>query len=144
MILVFTGVRKKSNTANHIAKTYVQKLNRIKKKNITEIIKHSKIAKELIKERKFNDFGMLLNETWKAKRELSDSVSSDKLDYIYNLGIKNGALGGKLLGAGGAGFFLFYLPKNKREIFLNSFKKFICIPFKFEQEGSAIIFNETK
>ena len=78
------------------------------------------------------------------KKELSNSVSSDRVDHIYNLGIKNGALGGKLLGAGGAGFFLFYLPKNKREIFLNSFKNFTCIPFKFEQEGSTIIFNETK
>ena len=144
MILVFTGVRKKSNTANYVAKTYVQKLNKNKKNSIIEIIKHAKIAKKLIKEKKFDDFGILLNETWKAKRELSNSVSSDKLDYIYKLGMKNGALGGKLLGAGGAGFFLFYLPKNKREIFLNSFKKFTCIPFKFEQEGSTIIFNDKR
>ena len=144
MILVFTGIRKKSSTANHVAKSYVQQLNRNKKNNIIEIIKHAKIAKKLIKDRKFDDFGMLLNETWKKKKELSNSVSSDRVDHIYNLGIKNGALGGKLLGAGGAGFFLFYLPKNKREIFLNSFKNFTCIPFKFEQEGSTIIFNETK
>jgi D-glycero-alpha-D-manno-heptose-7-phosphate kinase len=143
MILVFTGVRGKSKTANNIAKTYVSKLN-YKKNNILEIMKHAEIAKKLLKERKFNDFGLLLNETWKFKRELSSSVTTDKVDYVYNLGIKNGALGGKLLGAGGAGFFLFYLPKNKRELFLNSFKNFTCIPFKFEQEGSTIIFNEKK
>ena len=143
MILVFTGVRGKSKTANNIAKTYVSKLN-YKKNNILEIMKHAEIAKKLLKNKKFDDFGLLLNETWKFKRELSSSITSDRVDSVYNLGIKNGALGGKLLGAGGAGFFLFYLPKNKREIFLNAFKKFVCIPFKFEQEGSTIIFNETK
>lgn len=144
MMLVFAGVRKKTKTANYVAKTYVQNLNKSKKKNINEIIQHAKIAKNLIIERNFDDFGILLNETWKAKRELSKFVSSDKLDFIYNLGIKNGALGGKLLGAGGAGFFLFYIPKNKRDIFLRSFKKFTCIPFKFEQEGSTIIFNDKR
>ena len=144
MILVFSGVRKKSNTANYIAKTYVQKLNKIKKNNILEVIKHAKIAKKLILEKKFNDFGLLLNETWKVKKELSNEVSNDKLDYIYNLGLKSGALGGKLLGAGGAGFFLFYIPKRNREKFLKAFKNFTSIPFKFEKEGSSIIFNEVK
>jgi D-glycero-alpha-D-manno-heptose-7-phosphate kinase len=143
MILVFTGARGKSKTANNIAKTYVSKLN-YKKNNILEVMKHAEIAKKLLKERKFNDFGLLLNETWKFKRELSSLITTDKVDYVYNLGIKNGALGGKLLGAGGAGFFLFYLPINKRELFLNSFKNFTCISFKFEQEGSTIIFKETK
>ena len=74
--------QKEINTANYVAKTYVQKLNKNKKNSIIEIIKHAKIAKKLIKEKKFDDFGVLLNETWKAKRELSNSVSSDKLDYI--------------------------------------------------------------
>ena len=75
----------------------------------------------------------MLNETWKA-RELSNSVSSDKLDYIYKLGMKNGALGGKLLGAGGTGF-LFYLPKNKREIFLNSFKNLHVFHLNLNKKG---------
>ena len=110
----------------------------------TFLVDYVCLAKNLIVERNFDDFGILLNETWKAKRELSKYVSSDRLDFIYNLGIKNGALGGKLLGAGGAGFFLFYLPRNKREAFLSSFKKFTCIPFKFEQEGSTIIFNDKR
>ena len=144
MILVFTGVRKKSKTANNIAKTYVSKLGKKKKKNIIEIIKHAKIAKKLLIEKNFNDFGLLLDETWKAKKELSNSVTSYKLDSIYKLGLKNGALGGKLLGAGGAGFFLFYLPETKREFFLKAFNNFTCIPFKFEQEGSTIIFNDKR
>ncbi len=141
LILVFTGVRERSKTANHIAKTYVSKLDN-KRKNIEEIMKHAEIAKILLKNLQFDDFGQLLNETWKLKRELSSSVSTSKLDHVYQLGIKSGALGGKLLGAGGAGFFLFYLPYDKKKQFINSFKQFTCIQFKFEQEGSKIIFNE--
>ena len=144
MILVFTGVRGKSKTANNIAKTYVSKLDRKKKNNILQIINHAKIAKKLLIQKNFEDFGYLLNETWKFKRDLSSSVTNSKLDYIYDLGIKSGALGGKLLGAGGAGFFLFYVPEHKRENFINIFKKFTCIPFKFDQEGSSIIFNEKR
>lgn len=144
MILVFTGVRKKSKTANNVAKTYVSNLNKNKKINIIEIMKHAKIAKKLLIEKKFDDFGLLLDETWQLKRELSNSVTSDRLDSIYKLGLKNGALGGKLLGAGGAGFFLFYLPKINRETFLQAFKNFTCIPFKFEKEGSSIIFDDKR
>ena len=77
-------------------------------------------------------------------KELSNEVSTDKLDYIYTLGPTRGASGGQLLGAGGAGFFLFYIPKRNREKFLKAFKNFTSIPFKFEKEGSSIIFNETK
>jgi D-glycero-alpha-D-manno-heptose-7-phosphate kinase len=144
MILVFSGVRNRNKTANNIASSYVSTFTNNNKKHIYEIIKHAQMAKKLIKNKKFDDFGILLNETWKAKRELSKLISSDKIDYIYELGITNGALGGKLLGAGGAGFFLFYLPKNKREVFLNSFKKVTCIPFKFEQQGSRIVFNDER
>ena len=144
LVLVFTGVRKKSETANNVASTYVSKLSKNKKKNILKVIDHVKLAKKYLKNEKFDDFGALLNETWIAKRELSKAVTNNKLDAVYKLGLKNGALGGKLLGAGGAGFFLFYIEENKKEFFLKAFEKFTCIPFKFEQEGSSIIFNDKR
>ncbi len=144
MILVFTGVRKKFKTANNIAQTYVSNFEKKNKMNIFEIINHAKIAKKLLKNKKFDDFGLLLNETWKVKRSLSSHVTNSKLDYIYNLGLKSGALGGKLLGAGGAGFFLFYVPLPKKNKFLKSFEKFTHIPFKFESKGSSIIFNDKR
>ena len=144
LVLVFTGVRKKSETANNVASTYVSKLSKSKKKNILKVIDHVKLAKKYLKNEKFDDFGALLNETWIAKRELSKAVTNNKLDAVYKLGLKNGALGGKLLGAGGAGFFLFYIEENKKEFFLKAFEKFTCIPFKFEQEGSSIIFNDKR
>tara|TARA_B100000780_G_scaffold264647_1_gene219463 strand:+ start:2828 stop:3835 length:1008 start_codon:yes stop_codon:yes gene_type:complete len=144
LVLVFTGVRKQSETANHVASTYVSKLSKSKKKNILKVIDHVKLAKKYLKNEKFDDFGALLNETWIAKRELSKVVTNNKLDAVYKLGLKNGALGGKLLGAGGAGFFLFYIEESKKEFFLKAFEKFTCIPFKFEQEGSSIIFNDKR
>ena len=142
LILVFVGIRKNLSTANDIARTFVKKLRTQKKKEIFEIINHAKIAKEFIKSKNFDDIGLLLNETWKIKRNLSSSVSNSKLDDIYQFGINSGATGGKLLGAGGSGFFLFYVPSEKKKIFLKKFKNFITIPFKFEKNGSKIIFND--
>jgi len=83
------------------------------------------------------DFGISMNEAWHAKRRFSSKISSPELDDIYNNAIKNGALGGKLLGAGGGGFFLFFVePKNR-----TSLTKYInesgLIPknFRFEPDG---------
>ena len=64
---------------------------------------------------------------------------------IYNTAIKNGAIGGKLLGAGGGGFFLFYVPHFKQKYFIKNFKKMVTIPFNFTSERSSILFkNFTK
>ena len=137
--LVFTGVKR---TASHIAKTYVKKLDNIKKSSILEILQHVEIAKKLLKNNNFDDFGLLLNETWKIKKALSSSITSYDVNFIYDKGIKNGAIGGKLLGAGGGGFFLFYVPKANQKIFIKNMKNFILLPVKFEKNGSQIIINE--
>jgi D-glycero-alpha-D-manno-heptose-7-phosphate kinase len=137
--LVFTGVKR---TASHIAKTYVKKLDNIKKSSILEILQHVEIAKKLLKNNNFDDFGLLLNETWKIKKALSSSITSYEVNFIYDKGIKNGAIGGKLLGAGGGGFFLFYVPKVNQKIFIKNMKNFILLPVKFEKNGSQIIINE--
>ena len=142
LILVFAGVRENSKTANEIAKTFVNKLTTEKKKNILEIIQHTKVAKKLLKSKDFDAFGELLNETWKLKKDLSSSVSNSKINEIYDYGIKCGAIGGKLLGAGGSGFFLFYVPKINKNFFNKKFKSFIKVPFKFEKKGTRIIFND--
>lgn len=141
MILVFSGTRRKNTTANHIASSYVSTLANNNKKHIFEIMEHVKIAKKIFKSKNFEDIGPLLHETWKIKKKLSSFLSNSIIDEIYNLGIKNGSTGGKLLGAGGAGFILFFLPKKSRVKFLKAFKNFTTINFKFENEGSKIIFN---
>ena len=68
-------------------------------------------------------------------------ISNEKIDEVYELGMQNGSLGGKLLGAGNGGFLLFYVPKEKHGKFTYAFKKFIITPFNFSSSGSEIIFK---
>lgn len=87
-----------------------------------------------------DDFGRMLHETWKLKRELSEKVSTSALDEIYQGGIRSGALGGKLLGAGGGGFLLFYAPQEKHQDIRTALKDLIEVDFKFEHAGSKIVY----
>ena len=75
---------------------------------------------------------------------ISKTNNSSKINEIYNSAMKNGAEGGKLLGAGGGGFFLFYVPVQKQKKLLKHFKKLINVPFKFTSEGSKIIFKHSE
>jgi D-glycero-alpha-D-manno-heptose-7-phosphate kinase len=90
-----------------------------------------------------SELAILLNESWKVKKNLSKQVSNSKLDEIYNYGIKNGAIAGKLLGAGSGGFFLFLASsKSEKNRLINSFKKNIHVNFNFENLGTNIILNK--
>lgn len=84
-------------------------------------------------------FGELLHEAWQTKRKLSSAISSSHLDDIYQKAMNAGALGGKLLGAGGGGFFLFFVEPNKRNAVQESLMPLQLIDFSFEYEGSRII-----
>ena len=83
----------------------------------------------------------MLHESWLRKKSLSSKITNSSIDDIYDKAIKKGALGGKLLGAGGGGFLLLYVPKFKQKNFLKNFNKFVHIPFDFENTGSKIIFK---
>lgn len=90
-----------------------------------------------------SELAILLNESWKVKKNLSKQVSNSKLDEIYNYGIKNGAIAGKLLGAGSGGFFLFLAgSESEKNKLINSFKKNIYVNFNFENLGTNIILNK--
>lgn len=84
-------------------------------------------------------FGNLLHESWKLKRELSTMVSNNTVDSIYEGARSAGALGGKLMGAGGSGFMFFYVPPEKQAAVREAMKHFLEVPFRFESEGSTII-----
>ena len=87
-----------------------------------------------------DDFGYYLNEGWMMKKTLASGISSGNIDAFYDHAIKSGALGGKLLGAGGAGFMLFYCPTYKKEEFLNNMKGYEQLDFGFDDFGSKIIY----
>ena len=100
-------------------------------------------GERLLKNCDFDDFGRLLNESWMLKKSLSKVISNNKINELYSFAMQNGALGGKLLGAGGGGFMLFYMPKNLQKKFLEKInKKTVRVPFKFSNEGSTITFNK--
>lgn len=86
------------------------------------------------------DFGRLLHEGWQLKRSISSSIAPDFVDDIYARARKAGAIGGKLLGAGGGGFMLFFVkPEDKPKIY-EALKDLLLVPFDFETTGSQIIF----
>jgi D-glycero-alpha-D-manno-heptose-7-phosphate kinase len=87
-----------------------------------------------------DDFGRLLHQTWMLKRELSGMVSNSSVDGIYETAIKHGALGGKLLGAGGTGFMVFYVPPEKQADVLQALSAYLHVPFTFENEGSTLVY----
>lgn len=91
------------------------------------------------KERNLDDFGKLLDETWKLKRQTGGAVSTDGIDCLYQKGIEAGALGGKLLGAGGGGFLVFYVQPDKREALAKAMGELMNIPFEFENGGTRVI-----
>lgn len=87
-----------------------------------------------------DEFGYLLDQAWHLKKETSASISNSRIDDLYETAIANGALGGKLLGAGGGGFLLFYVPTEKQDNVRNALK-LLEVPFNFENKGTQIIYN---
>lgn len=91
-------------------------------------------------ESSLDDFGALLDTQWKIKRSLTSKITNSSIDEIYNLGVSNGAIGGKLLGAGGGGFMLFYAPADRHSRIRSALADKLFVPFKFENTGSQIIY----
>jgi len=115
LLLLYTGIQRDAHT---IANNYVHKLSNQKEKNIRKIIQYVNLGEQFIQSGNLDDFGRLLHETWMQKKELSSTISNNKIDQLYSQFIKNGALGGKLLGAGGGGFLLLYIKNTKKNFFL--------------------------
>lgn len=137
-MLFFTGI---SRNASDIAKEQIKNT----RKNEKELEQMSSLvdkAYKILRSEKphFKDFGRLLNETWKLKQSLSSKISNNFVDDIYKTAIKNGAVGGKLLGAGGGGFMLFYAEPKNQERLKKALKGLLNIPFEFDFSGSEIIF----
>lgn len=91
------------------------------------------------KQSNLNDFGRLLDTTWKLKRGAGNAVSTADIDILYNKGMRAGALGGKLLGAGGGGFLLFYAEPEYHQAVKAAMKDLLYVPFKFEEGGTRVI-----
>lgn len=139
LLMLFTGL---SRFSFEIQKTTKVAMNQ-KTAELLEMLKMVDIAEDILvsPDTSLDDFGRLLNETWLLKRSISNKISTDYIDETYQKALSAGALGGKLLGAGGGGCLLFYVPEDKHESVRNALSGMLEINFRFENEGTKIIVN---
>ncbi len=137
LLLYFTGF---SRFACEIAKEQIRETrNRAKELHQMRSMVNEGLS-ILTGPRQVNQFGKLLHEAWRLKKSLTDRITTPAIDQIYSAGLRAGATGGKLLGAGGGGFILFFVKPEKQKHFKAKMKKLLEIPFRFDFSGSQIIF----
>lgn len=138
LLMLYTGVTRKASTVlKEQDKRNVNGDNQLvlnKMVSLAHDLKNSLVNNEL------KDFGSLLNQNWLLKKTLAGNISNSEIDRWYEIGIKNGALGGKILGAGGGGFLLFYASPEAQVKIKQSLKELTPISFSFEPQGSKIIY----
>ena len=137
VMLFYTGIKR---TASTVASTYVNDIGRHRPqlRMIQNLVDEGLAL--LSSDKDIALFGELLHEAWQAKQSLSKQVSNDRVDDIYQEARAAGAIGGKLLGAGGGGFIMFFVPPEQRESVKQRLQGLIHVPCKFEFSGSQIVF----
>lgn len=140
LVLYFTGF---SRTASEIAQEQL-KVTPSKKRELELMQQLVDEAEGIVTNpnRCLDDFGKLLNESWQIKRTLTQKITNSSIDSIYECGMQAGALGGKLLGAGGGGFMLFYIAPEKQAELRARLKNLLCVPFGFSNRGSHVVVSE--
>ena len=137
LMLFFTGfVRYSSDVQEANASSSEEKT-----KRLLEMLELVNDAEKILtdKQADLDEFGRLLDHTWKLKRGTGKVVSTESIDEIYVRGMEAGALGGKLLGAGGGGFLLFYVQEEKQRSVMKALEDLLYIPFEFETSGTCVI-----
>lgn len=138
LLLFYTGIPRGSS---NIAKMMVESIPH-RQRELSSMQKMVDVAVDFLAKGALDDFGRLLDETWQLKRSLSKHVAPNFINEIYARARAAGALGGKVLGAGGGGFMLFYVRKDERVTLLKALEDLLVVPFEFETGGSQIIFYD--
>lgn len=139
LMLFFTGFSRLSASIQKDTMKAIQS----KEKNLLEMKQLVFEAERIItSDSSLNDFGRLMDCTWKLKRDLTSKVSTNMIDEIYEKAKKAGATGGKLLGAGGGGFLLFYVEEENQFKVKEVLSDLMYVPFNFENKGSNVIYFE--
>ena len=138
LLLFYTGVQRFSSEIQ--ADTFAKPIDKTQqRKDMLAMVDEAE--KVLVdKNISLNEFGKLLDTTWKLKRGTGSKISNGSIDNLYNMALKAGALGGKLLGAGGGGFLLFYCEKEKQENLKEALEKLMIVPFNFESDGAQVLY----
>lgn len=138
LMLFYTGIMR---TAEKVARSYVKDI-KVKEQQLMRMHGMVDEAIEILKSGDLDDLGILLNEAWQEKRSLSKVVSNSHVDEIYIAAKSEGAIGGKLCGAGGGGFLLLYVPTENQLSVKNRLAHLLNVPFNFEIDGSRIVFYD--
>lgn len=137
LMLFFTGF---SRSASEIAQVQIRNIGN----RVDELCKIYSMVNDaldiLSSETDIRHFGEMLHEAWMFKRSLSNRITSDRIDGIYERARQAGAIGGKLLGAGGGGFFLLFVEPEKQQAVKDALRQYLYVPFEFETGGSQIIY----
>lgn len=138
LMMFFTGFTRFSSDVQKVNKVSSTEEKRARLQKMYELVDE---AEEVLtnKDRDLDDFGRLLDVTWKLKKGTGSSISTESIDDLYEKGMNAGALGGKLLGAGGGGFLVFYVQPEKQGAVKEAMKDLLYIPFKFEDGGTRVI-----
>jgi D-glycero-alpha-D-manno-heptose-7-phosphate kinase len=139
LLLIYTGI---ARTASQIAEKQIASI-----PEKTEVLKRMQAmvyeaADVLTGDGDIREFGRLLHETWELKRSISPEVSTPLIDDLYARARKAGAIGGKLLGAGGGGFVVLFVEPQKRQSVLDALKDYLMVPFEIESNGTHIVLYE--
>lgn len=137
LLLFFTGL---SRSASEIASAQIKNTPN-KEKELKAMYAMVDTAIAFLERGDLDSFGRMLHESWQLKRSLSDVISTSHIDAIYDAAREAGALGGKLLGAGGGGFMLIYADPFMHSKIKERLKSLLNVPFKFEKAGSEVIYN---
>lgn len=138
LIMIYTG---ETRSASQILKNQSQEMSKEDKRLVVKkMVDMAYELRSVLQNNQIDDFGRILHEGWLLKQSISAGISNENISNLYNKGLEAGALGGKLLGAGGSGFILFYCPKEKQADFRNAMSQYKELPFKFDNTGSKIIY----
>lgn len=138
LLMFYTGSQR---SASKILATQTENTKKADKKAILkEMVSLVNPLRDELYKGNVDAMGQLLHKNWLLKKQLANKISNPIIDSAYDLAMKNGALGGKLLGAGGGGFLLFYCPKKKQKGLIEALNHLREFEFKFEREGSKIIY----
>lgn len=138
LLLFFTGFTRFSADIQKNTKTNINSKHNQLMQMLSLVDEAQSILED--KNRCLDDFGKLLDKTWKLKKQTGEGISKDSIDELYEKGIKAGALGGKLLGAGGGGFLLFYVKQEKQAAVREALHGLMEVPFNFENGGTQVIY----
>jgi D-glycero-alpha-D-manno-heptose-7-phosphate kinase len=138
LIMIYTG---NTRSASAILQQQGEAMQQGDKRRIQHVmVQQAFELKKLLQNNRIDDFGHLLHEGWLLKKTLATGISNSEVDSLYQKGLDAGAVGGKLLGAGGSGFILFYCPEEKQDSFRKTMSSYRELPFRFDSQGSKIIY----